>query len=55
MKRLGIEKAILGSKAMLVMHYNANGRLVGGGRTSSLTTVQGYAFKLNPIIDDIHR
>ncbi len=55
MKRLRIELATLGSKVVLVMHCNANSRHVGDGMTSQLTTFQGYAFKLNPTIDDIHR
>jgi hypothetical protein len=55
MKRLGIELAILGFEAVLVMHCNADGRHVGGGRTSWLTAFQGYALKFNPIIDDIHK
>jgi hypothetical protein len=50
MKRLGIELVTLGSKVVPIMHCNADGRPVGGGRTSSLTAFQGYALKLNPAI-----
>jgi hypothetical protein len=55
MKRLGIELVTLGSKVVPTMHCNADGRPVGGGRTSWLTAFRGYALKLNPAIDDIRR
>ncbi len=38
-----------------LVHYNADGRLVGGGRTSWLTTLRGYALKISLVIDDIKR
>ncbi len=55
MKRLGIELAPKGGNAMEVVHCNAYGKLMGGGRTTWLSALQNSAFKLNPIIDDIHR
>lgn len=39
MKRLGIELAILGSEVVPIMHCNADGRPVGGGKTSWLITL----------------
>jgi len=38
MKRLGIEVAsIQGKDVTIIVHYNLNGRLVGGGRNGWLT------------------
>lgn len=54
MKRLGIELASDGQDAIPMVHCNVDGRQCVGGRTTWLTTFQGYAFKSNPIIDDIH-
>jgi hypothetical protein len=38
-----------------VVHYNPKGRPIGGGRNNWLTTLQGYATKFDPTIDDTHR
>lgn len=53
MKRLGIELASDGQDAIPMVHCNVDGRQCAGGRTTWLTTFQGYAFKSNLIIDDI--
>jgi hypothetical protein len=53
MKRLWIEIILEGKEVIPLGHYNADGRLVGGGRTSWLTTLRGYALKINLVIDDI--
>ncbi len=54
MKRLGIEIVVLrGKDVKLVVHYNLEGKLVGGGRVSWLTALQSYALKLHPAINNI--
>jgi hypothetical protein len=56
MKRFGIEVAECnGKNVTLIVHYNPEGRLVGGGRHSWLIALQGYALKHNSTIDDIQR
>ncbi len=53
-KRLEIEVATYQGKDVTSMvHYSAKGRLVGGGKNSSLIALQGYALKLNLAIDNI--
>jgi hypothetical protein len=55
MKWLGIELVNQGKDSVHVVHCTSNGRPCGGGKTMWLTTLQGYALKLNPTIDDIQR
>lgn len=54
MKRLRIKVATYqGKHVTLVVYCGPKGKLVGGGRNSWLTTLLGYALKLNPAINDI--
>jgi hypothetical protein len=56
MKRLGIiivEKN--GTNVIPVVKCNVEGKLVGGGMSKWLSQLQGYAMKLNPIIDDTRK
>jgi hypothetical protein len=55
MKRLEIMLAIPSFEVVSVVHYNVDGRPIGGGKTSWLITLWGCALKLNPTIDDIHK
>jgi hypothetical protein len=56
MQWLGIEVANHnGKNAIHVVHCTTNGKPYGGGRNSWVNAFQGYALKLNPIIDDIHK
>jgi hypothetical protein len=55
MKRLGIELFLEGQQVVPIVHYNVDGRPCGVGKSTWLSTFQGYALKLNPTIDDICR
>jgi len=55
MKRLTIEFTPDGQNRTHVMHYDASRRPCGGGRTTWLLGLKGFALKLNPTIDDILR
>lgn len=56
MKRLGIKTFELHGKDLKpIVHYNLEGKPIGGGKINWLIALWGYALKLNPAIDDIHR
>ncbi len=55
MKRLGIELAPESQDVILVVHCNSMGSPCGGGRANWLTTLKGYALKLNLVIDVIRK
>jgi hypothetical protein len=55
MKRLGIELTSKGQIPTHVVHCDAFGTPCSGGRIVWLSTLKGYALKLNPTIDDIQR
>ncbi len=44
-----------GKNVTPIVHCNMKGRLVGGGMHSWLIAFRGYAFKLNPTINDIKK
>jgi hypothetical protein len=55
MKRLTIAFTHDGQNRTPVVHYDASKRPCGGGRTTWLSALKGFALKLNPTIDDILR
>jgi len=55
MKRLGIELALESQDVIIVVHCNSMGSPCGGGCANWLTTLRGYALKLNLAIDDIQK
>jgi hypothetical protein len=44
-----------GKNVVPIVHYNPEGRLVGGGMHSWLIALRSYALKLNMAINDIKR
>jgi hypothetical protein len=55
LKRLRIKLTPKGQIPTPIVHCDASRIPHGGGRTTWLSTLKGYALKLSPAIDDIQR